>query len=312
MRTEARVTAPSILGLSWLAAIGAFPFALITAATGQGLGALLGGCHWIGLSLPIDRQVWALVNQPALNFSSLPSAGGYWLGSLVLPLLIAVAAIPLLPRGHSMVIELLMIQWAWGSAVIAVAWLPLLEPGDGHLSRWLALHHMSTHLLWIAPGMAAAAGVVPTIRLLQLARRRPGEISRVYRLAVVVLHLGAPAVVWAAMTSLISGQVPVAAAVGLLVPVAASIVLGWFRYPDADVRPLGKPTVSASIGLAVAAIIAVSVLWYSGMPVADEKRAGRLWSQPQAFNNIRSWIAVLPALPTSIDPLSPVNGAEVE
>ena len=54
------------------------------------LGALLGGCGWIGISTPLHRQVWALVNQPALNFASLPRGLGYWLGSLALPLLIVV------------------------------------------------------------------------------------------------------------------------------------------------------------------------------------------------------------------------------
>ena len=47
-----------------LAAVAAFPGALLVAVAGQGIGALLGGCGWIGVSTPVDRQVWALVNQP--------------------------------------------------------------------------------------------------------------------------------------------------------------------------------------------------------------------------------------------------------
>ncbi len=75
MQTEPRATSPLVVAVSWLAASVALPFALIGASLGQGLGALIGGCHWIGVTLPLDRQVWALVNQPVLNFAALPTAG---------------------------------------------------------------------------------------------------------------------------------------------------------------------------------------------------------------------------------------------
>ncbi|MBD3872686.1 MAG: hypothetical protein IFK91_07200, partial [Acidobacteria bacterium] len=189
MQTEPRINAPSVVAISWTAAIAAFPLALVLAVLGQGLGALVGGCQWIGASLPLDRQVWALVNQPVLNFASLPSAGGYWLGSLMVPLIVAALVIPLFLRSNSMIVEVSVIQLAWGAAVVAVAWLPLLDQGDGHLARWLDLHDLPPTLVWLAPALAAGAGLLPTLRLLELARRRQKDTGRAYRVVLVVFHL---------------------------------------------------------------------------------------------------------------------------
>ena len=143
METERGMTAPSVIASSWLAASTATPLALIAAACGQGLGALIGGCQWIGVTLPIGRQVWALVNQPALNFASLPAAWGYWLGSILLPLLVAATIIGILPRPRSMVSELFSLQVAWAMTTLAMAWLPLVDTNDGHLARFLSLHGFS-------------------------------------------------------------------------------------------------------------------------------------------------------------------------
>ena len=97
METEPGTASPSAIAISWLAASAAIPLTLITAVFGQGIGALAGGCHWIGASVPIGRQVWALDNQPVLNFSSLPGAGGYWLGSTAVPLVIAITEVSGIP-----------------------------------------------------------------------------------------------------------------------------------------------------------------------------------------------------------------------
>jgi len=66
MRREIDVMDAKGLLYGLLAAVAAFPGALLVAVAGQGIGALLGGCGWIGVSTPLDRQVWALVNQPTL------------------------------------------------------------------------------------------------------------------------------------------------------------------------------------------------------------------------------------------------------
>jgi hypothetical protein len=158
METEPGTTRLSVIGISWLTAAIAAPLALIGAVLGQAAGALVGGCHWIGFTVPLDRQIWALVNQPVLNFSSLPDASGYWLGSMLLPLVTGAAVIGFLPRARSLVAELGSVQVAWAMSAISVAWLPLLDPTDGHLARYLALNNRPRvgsgwHLPWPAPSL---------------------------------------------------------------------------------------------------------------------------------------------------------------
>jgi hypothetical protein len=290
METEPGTASPSVIAISWMAASAALPFALIGAALGQGLGALIGGCHWIGVTLPLDRQIWALVNQPVLNFASLPRAGGYWLGSIFLPLVVAVTIIGFLPRARSLVTQLSCVQVAWAMSLVAVAMLPVLDSEDGHLARFLALHGGPTTLVWLSPVFAAGAALLPTLRLLQLARRRRPNIRRSYRLLVVALHLGVPAAGWLALVCLVHGSVLMPAIIAAAAPVLAALVFAWLRYPDPYVRPLELPKASQIVGLALAAMIMAAIVWGTGRPLADGHSAGVLWGTEQSSNNVRPWV----------------------
>jgi len=294
MHSDLDLMTPRVLGISWLVAATALPLALVTAMVGQGLGALAGGCGWIGLSLPIDRQVWALVNQPVLNFASRPVAAGYWLGSLILPLAVAATLVPFLPRARSLIAELAVVQVAWGAAMVAVAWLPFLDADDGHLVRWLALHGMPARVTWLLPLLGAGAALLPTLRLLELARRQRQHTGRSYRLAVVAAHLALPLAVWVGTASAIRGSLPLAAVIAVAVALSASLVLTWFRYPAPFVHPLREPSVGGVLGLALAVVVMAGILWVGGRRLPDEKSAGVLWGQPLAFNNIRQWIEPIP------------------
>jgi hypothetical protein len=290
METEPRTASTSVIAISWLGASAALPFALIGAALGQGLGALIGGCHWIGVTLPLDRQIWALVNQPALNFASLPRAGGYWLGSILLPLLVALTIIGFLPRARALVTQLSCIQVSWAMSLVAVALLPVLDNEDGHLARFLALHGWPTTLVWLSPILAAGAALLPTLRLLQLARRRRPNIRRSYRLLIVVVHLGVPAVGWVGLVSLVHGSVWIPAIIAGAAPVIAALAFAWFRYPDPYVRPLELPQAGEIFGLAIAAVIVAAIVWAAGRPLANGQSAGVLWGTVQSSNNVRVWI----------------------
>jgi hypothetical protein len=305
METEPGTASPSGIAISWLAASAAFPLTLIGAAFGQGLGALAGGCGWIGVALPLDRQVWALVNQPVLNFASLPSAGGYWLGSTLLPLAVAVTIIGFLPRARSFVIELTVVQIAWAMSVVAVAWVPLLDHEDGHLIRFLALHERLTTLVWLAPAIAACAALLPTLRLLELTRRRRTDSPRSYRLLVVAVHFGVPTVAWVALVSLVRGSLPLTATIAMAVPIAAALVFTWLRFPRPYAHRLELPRPSEIGGLAIAAALLGIIVWFAGRPLPDGRSAGVLWGQAQSFNNIRSWIDSQPV--TGSEPDRPSN-----
>jgi hypothetical protein len=260
------------------------------AVFGQAIGALAGGCGWIGVTLPLDRQVWALVNQPVLNFASLPSAAGYWLGSTLLPLVVAATIIGFLPRARSLVIELSVVQIAWAMAVVAVAWMPLLDLEDGHLVRFFALHGNSTALVWLTPAIAACASLLPTLRLLELTRRRRTDAPRSHRLLVVAAHLGIPTAAWVALASLVRGSVPLAAAGGAAVSIAAAIAFAGFRFPRPYVHRLELPKASEIGVLFVTAVLLAITVWFAGRPLANGSSAGVLWGQAHSFNNIRPWI----------------------
>jgi hypothetical protein len=290
MHSAQSLVTPSVLSISFLAAAAAYPLALILAVLGQGLGALIGGCDWIGISLPMDHQVWALVNQPVLNFSSTPIAAGYWLGSLILPLVIAVAIVPFVPRALSLTAELIMVQVAFAAAAVAVAWLPLLDPEDGHLVRWLSLHGMPSILVWLAPTAAAGAALIPTLRALELARRQHEHTGRGFRLLVVVVHFGTPLAAWVGIVSFLRGELPIGPTVGAALVLVGALVLAWFRYPSAYVRPLREPALIEAPVLAIMAIILAAIVWFGGRPLPGQKAAALLWGQPQAYNNLRPWI----------------------
>lgn len=291
MSTEAGPGAPRVIVVSWLAAAAAFPSTLVLAAAGQGLGAALGGCAWIGLSLPLERQVWALVNQPVLNFASLPRAFGYWWGSWLLPLVAAVVLMALRPRSRTWTVELMVLQAAWAAAVVAGAWLPLLDADDGHLVRWLALQRLPAAAVWAAPLAAAAVALAPAVRLLELARRRTPNLGRLRRAALVAVHLVLPATTWAALATLLGGETRGRGLAAVAVPVAAVLVLAWFRYPAPSVCRMQPPTLRGAAVLVVTIVLAVAALWVGGRPLADGRAAGVLWGEPSDFNNIRSWIA---------------------
>jgi hypothetical protein len=293
MRTEPEVLAPWVLGVSWLVAAGALPGALAAAAAAQGVSAVIGGCHWIGLSIPVDRQIWALVNQPEINFASTAAATGYWLGSLLLPLLAAVIALPLFPRRKSLLSELLVVHWVWSAAVVAGAWLPLIDMHDGHLVRWLALKGWSPLAAWAAPVSAAAVALLPAMRLLQLARRRQPQLSRGVRIVLVVLHLGAPTGCWLIVAIMVRGIVPYRSLAGVAIVVAASLALAWWRFPAPHAQALRRPTTAGIAGIAMLAVALILAVWFAGRPIGNS-RAGVLWSVPLATNNIRPWIEPRP------------------
>jgi len=144
--------------------------------------------------------------------------------------------------------------------------------------------------VWLSPVFAAGAALLPTLRLLQLARRRRPDIPRSYRSLVVAIHLGVPAALWLGLVSLVRGDVLTPAIFAAAAPVIAALAFAWFRYPGPYVRPLELPSAGEIIGLALAAVILAAIVWVAGRPLADGKSAGVLWGTAQSSNNIRPWI----------------------
>ena len=251
---------------------------------------MAGGCGWIGVAIPLDRQVWALVNQPVLNFSSLPTAWGYWLGSMVLPLLTALLLLTLRPRKPSVVGQITVVQTIWWIAMVAGIWLPLLDPADGHFSRWLLLQHFQSAWVWSVPASATALAILASFRLLEIARRSRSNLGRRARVTIIVVHLILPVVVWLCFVSRVGGLPPLRPLLGLAAAATAVVAIGSFRYPPPYPRPLLGPSRGAVIALGVGALLSLSMLWVMGRPLPQGRARGVLWGAPGSFNNIRPWI----------------------
>jgi len=306
MRREVDVMDAKGMLFGLLAALAAFPGALLLAVVGQGIGALAGGCGWIGISTAVDRQVWALVNQPTLHFATQLRSLGYWSGSTLLPLLVALAAIPLLPRARSLAAELVVLQAAWACAVVGLAWLPLLDPEDGHLARWLELWGLPAPLVFVAPALAIPAVLPPTLRLLALLRISRANTGRSLRLAAVAVHLVLPAAAWVAAMTFLLGAPPAPPALAAGAAMMVALSTAWFGYPPAFVQRLRGLALGSWLRMAAVAAAAVAIVWLAGRPLSEGRHAGLLWARPAASNNIRPWIDAVPLseivhLPAALD-----------
>ena len=274
-----------VLGLTaWAAA----PLLLIL---GQGLGALAGGCDWIGAVTSIHRQPWALVNQPTIDFASRPASFGYWWGGTMLCLATAALAVPLLPRPRTLVAELATIQLSLAAAFL-VAWTPLLATDAGHPGRWLQLRSVPVQGLWLLPAAAGIVSVLPTLRLLGLlagARRRAGRGSR---LLLVAVALAPPTGAWVVAAWRLSGSfVPlVEPLLGVGIMIATVLGVAVVGYGRPVVHPVATPTSAGLLAATLAAVILAAAAAGLGLPRRGAEAGGVLWGAPGATNNIRSWM----------------------
>ncbi len=285
--------APKAVLASWLAAAAACPAALAIAAVGQGVGGWLGGCGWIGVALPPHLQTWALVNQPNLAFAARPNAIGYWLGSLLLPALVAALAVPAVPRPRTVAAELLVLQVAWFAVVVDLAWQPLLDLHDGHLARWLSLRRLPETLVWLPAAAAAAAALVPAWHLLALVGVARRHARRLVRLAAVGVHLLLPAAAFVGLASLLGGRLPVLAATAVGGSALVALGLAWVGPPRPVAHAL-EPIHAASLArLASAALLLVALIGLAGRPLPGRRSTGLLWRATAPTNNLRPWVEPL-------------------
>lgn len=293
MERETDLLGPIGVLASWITAAWALPFAVVLATLGQGLGAVLGGCTWIGVSLPVERTVWALVNQPVLSFAASTSASGYWLGSVVLPAAVAGLALGFVPRPRTWAAEMATVHVVWASIVVSLAWQPVLDLQEGHLVRWLRFRDLPEVLVFLAPTVAAALAFLPVLRLLAIERSSRRHLGRGQRLLSVLIHLCLPAGAWVALSMAVAGRIEAVALASAAVPLLVALGVAWLWYPAAVPRrlaPVGGGSIFRGV---VVAIILVSTLWLAGRPLSGGRCSGILWATPTSMNNIRSWIEPL-------------------
>lgn len=300
----------SSIFFSWIAAPAAAFAALLATVIGQGLGSLPGGCRWIGITMAVDHQPWALLNQPNLAYSGRPIALGYWFGGIILCLLIGLLAVRLLPRPRKLGWELFTLQLAWMSLAVGVCWLPLLDAWDGHVSHYLRLQAASPAWVWLFPIVGGWAALIPTVRLLALLRSADRTASGFKRCLCVMAHFGLPTMAWMVFGLILQLPLLQAAAtpdsipglelllreywpplIGALLPLLAALILAATAYP----RPWSSPMEGLSGGQFVAAILCLmlsgGLFLVAGAPIGNGQSRGLLWGQPNSRNNLRSWVA---------------------
>ncbi len=301
---------PAALLFSWVAAAAGGLLAVVVTALGQAVGGIAGGCRWIGLTLPVHEQPWALVNQPSLAFSSQPQAVGYWFGGLFLCFCIALLTVGCGPRPKTLSWEIAAVQAAWGAAVVGLAWVPLLDLRDGHLSGFLRLNGAPDVLVWIAPVVAGWVALLPTTRLLALARTTQAAMTRWRRLSAVFLHQVLPAAVWVAVglvliairsdasttrievtQALIERLWP--PAVAAAIPLIAALCLAWTSIPRPAVTRLEGLRLANVLPLLAGFAVLAFVVVAFGRPFADGRCSGLIWGAPDSRNNIRSWVEAI-------------------
>ncbi len=304
---------PVAILAGWLAALCGGIITLGLIAGGQGLGAILGGCRWIGVTLPLHQQTWALVNQPTLAFSTQGPAAGYWLGGIGACLLVAALMVPFVPRPGGLTSELVALQVSWMASVLGLGWMALLDPWDGHLSRFLRLHDVSPAAAWLVPVLGAWVALIPTLRLLALARGAQPQLNRSGRILTVVMHLVLPSFAWIAAGVIIvtrtgstfhgspleglgSFQVLWPPIVAAALPSIAALMMAWSAFPRPWVHHLEPVCLKTTAFLLASATVLVGLQLILGAPSGGGTCRGVLWSHADSRNNLRPWVTPMSIL----------------
>ena len=273
----------------------AWPLAWLLLALAQGLGVLVAGGSFIGVSLPLGQHPWALVNQPNVAFaSSRAGLWGYWLAPSLVALAFAIALPLLAPTGRRWGGELLVNHLALAFAVLGLGWAPPLGLGDGP-ARGLERFFGVSSVVFLG-GCALAGAVAAPLAILRLSGglwHVPHSLTRVRRLAVVAIHALVPAASWLALSVLLgwrTGPAPMMTAGAVL---GGAAIAAWLWVPRAgivrrDAPGPGRIVVAWTLGLVVLALALGA-----GAPSGRAPRA-LLWSKPSATNNIRVTWKVIP------------------
>ncbi|HPC84664.1 MAG TPA: hypothetical protein P5234_15295 [Thermoanaerobaculaceae bacterium] len=279
---------PRVVTLSLAVALVVWPLVWLLLAAAQGVGVLLAGGGFIGVSLPLGQYPWALVNQPGINFASTPAGlWGYWLPSALLAAVLAVCLPVLAPSPRRWGGELFVHHLAFGSAVLGLGWAPALGCPDGPARGLERFFHVPS--LAFVGGCALVGAVASSLAMIRLGGtlwHHPAPLSRLRRVGVVLLHGVLPASVWLGLATVLGwrpGWLPFA---GVAAVVLGPVLTLLQRTPRASLQRHENPSrlrVALAWPWACAALVLAA---WAGSPEGRAPR-GYLWGAPLATNNIR-------------------------
>lgn len=277
-----------------LAAV-AWPLAWLLLAVAQGLGVLLGGGSFIGVSLPLGQYPWALVNQPNVAFaSSRAGLWGYWLAPSLVALALAIGLPVLAPTGRRWGGELLVNHLALAFAVLGLGWAPPLGLGDGPargLDRFFGVSPVA--FLGACALAGAVAAPLAVLRLGSGLWHVPQSLTRARRLAVVAIHALGPAISWLGLSVLLgwrTGPRPMMTTGAVL---GGAVIAAWLWVPRAGIIRREAPGTGRIVAAGILGLVVLALALGAGAPSGRAPRA-LLWSKPSATNNIRVTWKVIP------------------
>lgn len=280
--------APRVLLASLAVSLIAWPLVWLLLAAAQGIGVILGGGEFIGISVPWGQHPWALVNQPSVAYSSSRAAlWGYWLPSMLLAVVLA-GLLPILALStRRWGGELFAHHIAFAAGALGLGWAPALGMTDGP-ARGLERFWSVPDLAFV--GGCAAVGAIlswlPVTRLAGGLWHSSSHLTLTRRLAVAALHGVLPALIWVAASHLLGWRPGLLPVLGIaLVALAPLVVLG-FRTPRTSLQRRESPSAIWLVPMWLVALAVVGLALWAGAPAKRSAR-GFVWAKPSATNNIR-------------------------
>lgn len=273
----------------------------------QGLGVVLQGGEWIGVSLAWGQHPWALVNQPHVGFAATRGAlVGYWLAPMMAGLLLAVLP-ALLLSGQGWTGELLVLQTAMAGALLVLGWAPGLGLEDGPAAGLARFWRLPPWLLPLAGAIAGGVAIhVPTTRLCAfLWHSSPGPTRR-RRVFTVLLHGTLPALLWIVAVASAGWPLPGHALAGLGVVALGSMLAAWVWLPRSPLRPRALPGWPGWLALAVISLVLAGVSGWAGSASGGKARA-LVWGHPGMTNNVRPAMVVTRLTPPPAPAVPPAR-----
>lgn len=279
---------PKVVLLSLGVALVAWPLVWLLLAAVQGVGVMLAGGGFIGVSLPLGQYPWALVNQPEINFAS-TRAGlwGYWLPSVLVAAVLGAGLPVLAPSPRRWGGELFLLHLAFGSAVLGLGWAPALGCLDGPARGLERFFHLPS--LAFVGGCALVGAWVSSLAMIRLAGglwHHSSVVSRSRRVSVVVLHGVLPASIWLGLATLLGWRPGLLPLAGVGTVLLGSLVTLLQRVPRASLQRRDAPSTARVLVVWPFACAALVLAAWAGAP-EDRAPRGYIWGKPLATNNIR-------------------------
>lgn len=295
--------APRVLLLSLAVALVVWPLVWLLLAVAQGVGVMLGGGEFIGISMPWGQYPWALVNQPSVAYSSSRAAlWGYWLPSTLVAGALAGLVAILAPSSRRWGGELAVHHVACAAAALGLGWAPALGMTDGP-ARGL-------ERFWDVPdlgfvGACALVGValswLPVTRLAGGLWHQSAQLTLTRRVAVAALHGVLPASIWVALVHLQGWRPGLLPVLGIALVAFGPVAVLVLRIPRASMHRRELPSAIWLGSLWLISVAVLGVALAAGAPSGRSAR-GFVWAKPSATNNIRVDWHITPLRPGVVRP----------